>query len=371
MAVPLTPEIIAESVARYRRESDRYVKLAGFVAEQCRRIVDNNAIRATVQWRAKDATSLELKLRRYMADEKRCDDFSSPADVFATLKDLAGVRITTYVESDRDDVVRLIEEAFVGPGEAESVLVDKKDNPDTFYRATHCQVLLQKDDLVGRYENLAGTSCEVQVCSLLAHAWNEIEHDLGYKPLTGDLSIVERTSLDALARVTQGGDDVINLLLIANADRLSQLQGQFVDVHDFVSRMRERFPDAPNFAANSGQLFADLVALELDTPQKIEEALLTEGAVERSRALTERLREYLAVQADEVVVVDPESSDRLLMLLLENRSTDVLERHPAGPGLGRPPRIASVARRFIEMTEAENLSGNGTTPVASKPTAQT
>jgi hypothetical protein len=146
--VPLTQEIIAESVARYRRESDRYLKLATFVAEQCRRIVGNNAIRATVQWRAKDPASLDLKLRRYMADNQRRDDFNSSREVFEKLKDLAGVRITTYVESDRDDVVRLLTEAFVGPGPNESVLVDKKDNNETFYRATHCQVILQRDDLI-------------------------------------------------------------------------------------------------------------------------------------------------------------------------------------------------------------------------------
>lgn len=367
--MPLTLEIIADSVARYRREQDRYLKLASFVAEQCRRIIENNAIRATVQWRAKDAASPDLKLRRYQADEQRRNDFNSVEEVFEKVKDLAGVRITTYVENERQHVVRLVSEAFVGPGEGEGVLVETKDNNESFYRATHCQVLLQKDDLVGGYENLSGTSCEVQVCSLLAHVWNEIEHDLGYKPLTGELSGVEETSLGALGKITQGGDDVINLLLMANADRLSQVQGTFIDVHDFVYRMRERFPDAGNFATNSGQLFSDLVALSLDTPQRIDEALIDESAIERSRELVEELARYLEAQADEVVVVDPDSSDRLLMLLLEKRGQEVLERHPAGPGLGRPPRIASVARRFLEMTERPAHEGNGQPVEAPQPAA--
>jgi ppGpp synthetase/RelA/SpoT-type nucleotidyltranferase len=113
--VPLTPEMIAESVASYRREQDRYLKLARFVAEQCRRIVEDNAIRATVQWRAKGSTSVDLKLRRYLADEQRRHDFNSVDDVFEKLKDLAGVRITTYVESEREHVVRLVSEAFSVP----------------------------------------------------------------------------------------------------------------------------------------------------------------------------------------------------------------------------------------------------------------
>src|SRR4051794_40344524 len=108
--------MIAESVARYRREQDRYLKLASFVAEQCRRIIENNAIRATVQWRAKDPVSLDVKLRRYLADEQQRHNFNSVADIFEKLKDLAGVRITTYIESEREHVVRLVSEAFVGPG---------------------------------------------------------------------------------------------------------------------------------------------------------------------------------------------------------------------------------------------------------------
>ena len=76
LRVPLTGDMIRESVARYRREQDRYVKLGGFVAEHCRRIVEDNAIRATVQSRAKDPASLALKLRRFMADGLRRSTFA-------------------------------------------------------------------------------------------------------------------------------------------------------------------------------------------------------------------------------------------------------------------------------------------------------
>jgi hypothetical protein len=55
------------------------------------------------------------------------------------------------------------------------------------------------------------------------------------------------------------------------------------------------------------------------------------------------------------------------MLLLEKRGPQVLERHPAGPGLGRPPRIASVARRFLEMTEEVARDGDGHLAEASEP----
>jgi hypothetical protein len=100
----------------------------------------------------------------------------------------------------------------------------------------------------------------------------------------------------------------------------------------------------------------------LDTPQKIDDALIDDDAVRRSRTLTERLARHLEAHADEVVVVDPDSSDRLLMLLLEKHGKEVLDGHPAGRGLGRPPRIASVARRFLEMIEDDGSASDWRTP---------
>lgn len=52
-----------------------------------------------------------------------------------------------------------------------------------FYRGVHCQVCLPEEELVGDFDNLPGTSCEIQICSMMAHVWNEIEHDVAYKPL--------------------------------------------------------------------------------------------------------------------------------------------------------------------------------------------
>ena len=60
---------ILEAVARYQREYDRYLKLCARVAEICRNeIIEGNAIRAQVTFRAKSPKSLENKLRRYRID---------------------------------------------------------------------------------------------------------------------------------------------------------------------------------------------------------------------------------------------------------------------------------------------------------------
>lgn len=338
----LTEEDIDEALARYAREWDRYQKLVDFVAEACRSIVRENAIPATVQWRAKDPGRLRGKLLR-----KR-GDFDSAEAVFSGIKDFAGVRVATYVESDRGRMVTEIAQRFVGPGGG-AVTPDVRDfEYPSFYMATHCQVALPPDDLNDRLANLAGTSCEVQVCSLLAHVWNELEHDLAYKPLTGELSDQEKASLLDLGHLVRAGDGLIRTLLDATDRRLKQNEGKFADQWDFVARMREWFPDARDFGTHSGQLYEELLGCGYNSPQAIEEALLghAEDTATRAQQALVAFETYLTDRGDDVVRIDTRSSDVLLMPFLERHADEVLERHPAGRGRGRPPRIASAARRY-------------------------
>jgi ppGpp synthetase/RelA/SpoT-type nucleotidyltranferase len=344
--VALEDATIEAAVNRYRRETDRYAKLVELVASACREIVRDNAIPATVQSRVKDPERLRSKLRRYR------EDYESVDDIFTRLKDFAGVRIATYVESDRERVAAEVVKRFESPGGRDVVPVVKdSDLTGYFYRATHCQVALLAEDLGPGYENLRGDSCEIQICSLLAHVWNEIEHDMGYKPVSGDLSVGERRTLDALGNLTRAGDTTIVTLLEATDARLAANEGEFKDTWDFVARARRFFPEANDFGAHSGQLFDELLAEGVDTPDKLKQQLVPDAnAVKRAYELLAAFQEHLG--GDDVVRrVEASSSDPLLMLLLEKHASDVLTRHPGGRGRGRPPRIASVARRFIEMQE--------------------
>lgn len=347
----LDAERIDAAVGRYRREIDRHSKLVDLVASACRELIRDNAIPAAVQFRVKDPERLHGKLQKYWKDYETVDE------VFSQLKDLAGVRIATYVESDRERVASEVAKRFEAPSGGEVISV-VKDSDSSSYRATHCQVRLLDDDLGPGYENLRGDSCEIQICSLLAHVWNELEHDLAYKPLSGELSDGEKRALDTLGNLTRAGDGTIVNLLQATDARLATNEGVFRDQWDFVARARRFFPDADDFGAHSGQLFSELVSEELDTPQKIREQLLPDDdAVTHAYIVLTALQEHL--EGDEVVRrVEPLSSDPLLMLFLDKYAERVLERHPGGRGKGRPPRIASIARRFLEMERSDDRRGD-------------
>lgn len=354
----MTSNDIQNAVLRYERELDRYTKLADLVYERCLRLVDEIGIRATVQRRAKSPQSLRKKLLRIERQDPPDGRFTTLDDVFANMSDLAAVRVATYLESDRSRIVAELRRVFeFAPGRDGHPNPDDKSRNDRakHYRAVHCQVLLKPEDSAGRNANLAGTSCEIQVCSMLAHVWNEIEHDLGYKPETGKLSERELDCLDALGQLIRAGDVIIKTLLDANLERVAASETRFGNSFDFTARMQKHFPEADDFGSHAAQLFDVLLEMGLDSPKKVRDALLDESGSYQSRAmeLIANLQHYLQRMNDDVVTIGPQTSDQLAVLLLEKRADDLISRYPAGRGMGRPMRLVSLAKRFKEMRTAD------------------
>ena len=74
-------------------------KLCSRVADICRyEIVEANAIRAHVTFRAKGPKSLESKLRKFAQTGKK--SLPTVDSVFDQVRDLAAVRVATYVQTD-------------------------------------------------------------------------------------------------------------------------------------------------------------------------------------------------------------------------------------------------------------------------------
>jgi ppGpp synthetase/RelA/SpoT-type nucleotidyltranferase len=347
----LTNEDIQHAVLRYEREYDRYVKLAEVVYERCLRIVEESGVRATVQRRTKKPQSLRKKLLRIQRKSPADTRFLSVDDVFANMGDLSAVRVGPYLESDRSRIVEELKRAFeFGTSTPGHPNPDEKNTQGRakHYRAVHCQVVLKTEDL---NSNLAGTSCEIQVCSMLAHVWNEIEHDLGYKPDTGQLSERELDCLDALGQLAQAGDVIIKTLLESNRERVAASETSFGNQFDFMARMQQQFPKAAEFHIHAAQLYDVLLELGLDSPSKIRDALLGDGNEYQVRAetLAEQLKRYIASSVNPVVDVENNTSDQLAMLLLDKKLKELIELYPAGRGMGRPMRLVSLAKRFEAM----------------------
>lgn len=351
--------VIQGAVARYNREYDRYLKLCVRVAEICRlEIVEANAIRAQVTSRAKSPKSLEGKLRRFSANGKK--QFPDIDAVFTQIRDLAAVRIATYEQKHERQLADELCKRFSGENDRRPA-VDVKDrhagDATLFYRATHCEVFLPASDLIGIYANVAGVPCEVQVCSMMAHVWNEIEHDLGYKPLTGELSALEKELLVSLGHLSRSGDGTISQLLAATDQRLTEQTDSFADVYDFVARVRRWFPGT-DFGRHAGPLFEQLRPLRLISLEGVRKAIVTpeplaDRAAEQLRALSTSFRDH----GDTRFELEENSSDLLLVALLPRIARHLLNSQPAELSSGAV-RIRWIAERFLEIQSKAKQEAN-------------
>ena len=211
---------VDDALARYREDRDRYLQLADAVASRCRSLADEAGIPAVVQWRVKTPERVSAKLER-LVRAGACAAGPAALDVVG---DLAGVRVATFVETGREAMVASIRTAF------RNVEIEVKDRPGSHYRATHCQVRLLPGDAPGVPKDLLGCPCEVQVCSLLAEVWNEIEHRLVYAGRC-DPSAHQRAVLAALGQLTEAGDALIASLLTLATPTMQSRGGSSMRMH--------------------------------------------------------------------------------------------------------------------------------------------
>jgi putative GTP pyrophosphokinase len=137
--------------------------------------------------RVKDPASLARKLARPDRDYVELWD----------LTDLLGLRVITYFEDDVDRVGAMIEAQL--PIDLARSTDKRRREPGLFgYRSLHYVV-----ELDARLP--APARAEIQVRSVLEHAWAEIEHDLGYKA-PGAVPLPVRQRLSRLAGLLEIAD---------------------------------------------------------------------------------------------------------------------------------------------------------------------
>ncbi len=200
--------VIEEFLKHYEREVDYYAEAAEIAKEDLENALQAAGIRAFVTSRPKAPKRLRKKLyRRY--SEKHYKTFR---DIYKDIVDLAGVRVSLYLPADREAVSAIIDEIFEPARPAKHFPEDRGPGDGMGYVATHHLVRLKPDLLDGSHRRYSETKIEIQVASVLMHAWAEVTHDLIYKPEKGDLSPDERVLLDQLNTLVRGGEEALNQL---------------------------------------------------------------------------------------------------------------------------------------------------------------
>lgn len=156
----------------YKRKSPNYEEFRIASHKALEALLRDGGYKYQILSRTKTPERLEGKLLRKKSQGKY---YFSVEDV----EDLVGIRIIFYTESDKDKFLKKIKTEIDGEMRVEEL---EKDNG---YKATHIVMSFgPKRTSLSEYKHFTGLKSEIQLTSILHHAWAEIEHDLIYKDIT-------------------------------------------------------------------------------------------------------------------------------------------------------------------------------------------
>jgi len=204
----------------------------------------------SVQARAKQIESL----RRRLQESDKLDTQTLESD----RRDLAGARLVFYTNNDVDRFIasRLIRDNFDIEEDSTKVHHPLPENEGARYRAIHYTVRLKEGRLrLPEYVRFAGLRCEIQVQTILNHAWSETSHDIIYKDNLGT-GFGQR----ALEGITRRFERIMDRYLIpagyeiqkAQQDYERVLQGKAWFDQDIVQRLDQAQDNNERYEILSG-----------------------------------------------------------------------------------------------------------------------
>jgi ppGpp synthetase/RelA/SpoT-type nucleotidyltranferase len=160
-------------IDQYRKNRANYEKFTSKISSLLTELLQaNNQVYCSIDSRTKEIDSLENKIVRKQGKYKKLTDIT----------DLSGIRIITYYSEDVDRIEELIKKEFV-VDEKNTIDKRKSIDPDRFgYLSLHYVVSLDEDRVrMTEHKRFKDYKVEIQIRTILQHAWAAIEHDLGYK----------------------------------------------------------------------------------------------------------------------------------------------------------------------------------------------
>ena len=180
----------------YRKNTIYYEKVEQIASTQIEEIVEKNKFFVMeVSHRSKSIESLENKLKNKIGRYKTIYDIT----------DLCGVRVICYFADTVDRIAEVIREKFIVD---ERNSVDKRamiNEKEFGYLSLHYICSLPESTQYPK--EVSRIKFEIQIRTVLQHAWAEIEHDLGYKSSFGVPRTIRR-DFSRLAGLLEIADDL-------------------------------------------------------------------------------------------------------------------------------------------------------------------
>lgn len=223
----------------YERHRGLYHDFANDIVRLIKAWLDDSKISYhTVTGRDKDPDSFEKKAAQTSPDDPSVAKYTDPLH---EITDKAAVRVTTYFLETVDAVLEVIDREF----DVIEHLDKTSPEPDKLGYQSHHYLVRYPYSRTSLPENrrFSGLIAEIQVRTILQHAWAEIEHDIQYKAIAAVPEVIRRR-FTALAGLIEIADREFQA--IANDNVAIRTQAR-IDIDagqlDHVEITRDSFKD--------------------------------------------------------------------------------------------------------------------------------
>lgn len=191
---------ITEIIDEYNENQETYSDLCKAIIFLLKKILKENLFKyQMVTSRVKDLKSIIEKLN----GNKNVANIEK----LSQLDDVSGCRIIFYLDSELERFVHYIYEEF-------EVIKDNLRYSNEDYNAHHLVVKFKPDRLkLTEYKQFKGLVCELQLTTVLFHAWSEVSHNITYK-IPDNLKEFDTDEVEIIKK--QLKDIMKNLIMPAN-----------------------------------------------------------------------------------------------------------------------------------------------------------
>jgi len=307
---------------RFEEVREEYADLAIAVQAILVDYLAGAAVKHMVAYRAKSPASLERKL-----SSEECRNKYSPSDFHADLspplKDLAATRVLLY---EADQVAGAVTGICQRLDELGHKVVEKKHYEKTNgYRGDHLYIRIQGQSRL----------CEVQVCTIGAHLWNELEHDIVYKQPGGLPDSGQEELLTSLHQELVLAETTVSRLMKRTADQVAKKGEPLLGPEDLRRYLEHR--EQRIVQGDHHDLFKILDYFLVDlTPAVLDNMIEASMSKEKAQELCEELDPVGGLKDVGVAAV------RLVSQLDGPQVVEFVE------GSGTPPPVWRFARKVLE-----------------------
>lgn len=259
---------VDDFVKEYMSKKAIFDNFCQSIESLCKTILRRNNIASyIIQSRTKDAESFKEKLlsvysgERISLVEKILNPKNKKYKTWEDTCDLSGVRIIFAFEKDIYCFIKIIQ------SELENSIVEVKEKDQSGgYESIHVLVKLQDDRIsLPEYEDFKGLTCEIQLRTLIDHAWSETSHKIKYKPDTLFQRFASQKAKDVIDRELK---DIKEKYLRPAKSRLNALHEFYTGTNNGARILDDTELNILFNSLNNNEIYLKLIVLRESLSEK-------------------------------------------------------------------------------------------------------